>query len=453
MHTTIVEYYNYSENKRKADSCLALWIPILVLNYIVTIFAIIYLYQTKQYKLMITMYILLLCPFFITQCITFFISIYILSRHFFEIQWTNYPSFYIYSSFILYGITCYILLSLVLYFYCTMTSFDIAHQDLFQQNFISYPKLLQLKMIRKNQVKKIQNLAQMGKEHVKNKKIVFGFLLKNSEIHISSMQQKINVLGSQFENYHVILFENDSQDETRNLLHDWEQNDNHVTLLKCCDLGNCECKLNWKDQNELKGLISDKRIDKMRFMRQKVLNHVQDNFSSWDYFCFMDFDLKGAIFKDGFFTSFASLEWDMVFAAGYCSTPILNHLMLYDGIAFLDQNENELSMKSNDITKCFLDTLRMNTKLNKFPLNHSLRKCLSGFNGMAIYKISSILQSSYQKDPHSLSSHSCEHLDLHLNMVKKGNNAIYFNPLMVLFAGHQGPERMQVLKKIFTKSF
>ena len=119
------------------------------------------------------------------------------------------------------------------------------------------------------------------------------------------MQQKINALGSQFENYHVILFENDSQDETRNLLHDWEENDNHVTLLKCCDLGNCECQLNWKDQNELKGLISDKRIDKMRFMRQKVLNHVQDNFSSWDYFCFMDFDLKGAIFKDGFFTSFA----------------------------------------------------------------------------------------------------------------------------------------------------
>ena len=104
----------------------------------------------------------------------------------------------------------------------------------------------------------------------------------------------------------------------------------------------------------------------------------------------------------------------MVFAAGYCSAPILNHLMLYDGIAFLDQNENELSMKSNDITKCFLDTLRMNTKLNKFPLNHSL---------------------------------------LHLNMVKKGNDAIYFNPLMVLFAGHQGPERMQVLKKMFKKSF
>jgi len=59
---------------------------------------------------------------------------------------------------------------------------------------------------------------------------------------------------------------------------------------------------------------------------------------------------------------------------------------------------------------------------------------MSAFNGLAIYKISSILDSRYIIAPKS-----CGHVGLHDNMRQNNHDKLFINPSMLLYAGMQGP--------------
>ena len=91
-------------------------------------------------------------------------------------------------------------------------------------------------------------------------------------------------------------------------------------LLDCCDEGSCDCKLNSTDTYEL-GWAGQKRIQKMRHFREKVLRYSAKNFSNFDYYLTYDFDLQGGLYLDGLITSFSKNNWDMIFARGLQSMP------------------------------------------------------------------------------------------------------------------------------------
>ena len=70
-------------------------------------------------------------------------------------------------------------------------------------------------------------------------------------------------------------------------------------------------------------------------------------------------------------------------------------------------------------------------------------KSKSGFNGMAIYKMDAISNSSYMN-----TEKYCEHIDLHYDMYNNGYDRIYYNPSMVLFVGQNGPDRINLVNEI-----
>jgi len=59
---------------------------------------------------------------------------------------------------------------------------------------------------------------------------------------------------------------------------------------------------------------------------------------------------------------------------------------------------------------------------------------MSAFNGLAIYKMSSILDSRYIIAPKS-----CGHVGLDDNMRQNNHDKLFINPSMLLYAGMQGP--------------
>ena len=441
---TIIEKFDYEKHQQEAQNILALMIPFLVLTYILSLLAMFYLFQKKNYALFYVVFILLICPFLFTQILVFFLSLYIVCRYFFAIQWSQLPVVVIVTSFVLYAITSYILISLCVYLLGNVTLFETKHPELFNEAFVTGPALEKLRILDKKNMPKLATLAEEGRQEVKQKRIVFAFLSKNSETHIRSMRQKIKTLGKQFKDYHVVLFENDSVDNSRQMFKQWQKVDNHFTLLDCCSLGHCDCKLNWQDASKMKGIISTTRIKKMRSMRQYVLDYIKEHFSDWDFLAVMDFDLKGAIYEDGFFTTFSNLNtgFDMTFAAGYTTIPIFNSLFLYDGIAYQSAKEKNPLQKGGDVMKCLYTQLVMNKDLLHLPTPLNTKKCKSGFNGLAIYAMKSLQNASYDK-----TDFLCEHVDLHLDMVKNGNHKIYYNPMMILFVGQQGPTRKSVLFK------
>ena len=439
-----IEYFDYEENVNKAENVIGFLTPILVLLFCMAILSMICFFQRKQYHLMIATFFCLICPFFITQIVCFFLCLVVLSLYSFRISKKPLPIFLLLFSFFIYGFTCYVIMSLSLYFFASLTVWDLQNSNLFHENFVSYDTLVKMKILDKKHQKDFLSSLSKGKQDASTKKIVFCFLSKNSENHIPFMRQKLKTMGSFFDNYHVVGFENDSSDNSRKLFNLWAKTDDHFTILDCCSLGNCDCKLKWKDNKDNKGMISTSRINRMRKMREYVLNYIQKHFADWDYMVFLDFDLGGAIFLDGFFTTFARNDWDMVFGAGFTSTPILNFLALYDGIAYVGESQENVYQSKNEMKKCIHDLSKMNKDLNHFPCALEWTKCKSGFNGMAVYRMKSILDATYMN-----TNFPCEHVDLHFDMTKNGFHKIYYNPQMILFVGHQGPQREDILKNIF----
>ena len=80
----------------------------------------------------------------------------------------------------------------------------------------------------------------------------------------------------------------------------------------------------------------------------------------------------------------------------------------------------------------------------KSKIGDDLIKCTSGFNGMAIYKMEALTNSSYLNN----TNRYCEHIDLHQDMYNKGYDKIYFNPNMILFIGQGGPDRSKFVSEI-----
>lgn len=436
----VKEAFHYSHHEKESNAILAIFISVFALVLVMTLTAMTYLYQAKQMGLLYTLFLFLLFPSYITQFLCFFISGYILCKNLFSIR-TGIPWSLLAATTFIYFFTVFILIHVALYFLSNMTQFDLQNKDIYKENFVPSDKLVKLGLIDQKNISVFKDMAQKGKEHVKNKRIVFGLLTKNSVAHIHRMRQKLSTLGKSFGDYHIVLFENDSVDGTREALFQWQKEDKHVTLLSCCHLGDCDCHLNWKDQMEMKGFISETRINRMRMMRQLILDHIHASFSDYDYAAFMDFDLRGAIYEDGFFTSFYYPYWDVQFAAGYTSMPLTGSLLLYDAIAYLGENDTLPYKNKSELIKMMRDLFYQNFQLRQLPIPTALKRCRSGFNGLSLYRMKALKGASYTK-----TTFSCEHIDLHLDLIRRGFDNIFFNPAMILFVGHQGPVRKNIWK-------
>ena len=94
-----------------------------------------------------------------------------------------------------------------------------------------------------------------------------------------------------------------------------------------------------------------------------------------------------------------------------------------------------------------LDVVNINKfdkDLGKKRVGSDFVRCKSGFNGLAIYTMKSVNDSSYKN-----SDFYCEHIDLHYDMNKKGYDKVYYNPNMIMFTGQPGPDRVELLKNPF----
>jgi hypothetical protein len=152
----------------------------------------------------------------------------------------------------------------------------------------------------------------------------------------------------------------------------------------------------------------------------------------------IDFDIPGAFYLEGFFSSFHREDFDMVCARGLTSWPFSGPV-LYDSMAFISKDQ------SFDYIDTHFNETKQLHQLDEVKIGGPWIPCRSGFNGMAIYKMNSILPCSYTKNAKKF---KCEHIDLHHDMYQKKFPNLYVNPSMVLFVGHQGPERHTTFHKI-----
>jgi len=434
----MIEHYNFNQAYINSYMLLSVWIPFFIVIFILAIITLVMLNfkMCKGRNIIFWILFVILClPFFYNQIAVFLVCIalliYLCTRNSIPPLYNTQNLSIILSSFtILFAICVYIIISFIIYIYGTTTFQDLWHQKSYNSIFIPLEKI-PLTVVNKDGLNKSIN---DGKQNAKNKKVVFGLLARDVSLNFEFMKKRIQVLSSYFKEYKILIFENDSIDNTRELFTKWETQDKNVVLMNCCSFGNCNCKLSVE---QLTRLARDaKRMDMLRFFREHLLQRVQKDYNDYDYYILIDFDLPGAFYLDGFFTSFENNDWDMLYARGITTIPMSNHYYIYDSFAFIAENQ-AFDYVDNNKNEFFA----MNKILNKIPIGGSRIKCRSGFNGIAIYKIQSILKCSYYSHPKKF---KCEHIDLHHDMYKKGFDKIYFNPNMILFAGHQGPDRKNI---------
>jgi len=442
----MIECFNYKKNSNKSYIIFISLILFFIMLYSICIWGLLLSNKNKKYRFYFWLiFVLALLPFFINQTILFvflFIYIGILLFHAqnldtIRLYGNKTLSIYLILFTILFILSSYILITITIYFLGNTTYFDLFNNEYYNNDFISNAHLK--KYFTFHDETKFLEKSKKGKDKIKNKKVVFGILAKNIAFNFDSLKRKLESLGNYFADYHIIFFENDSNDGSRNLIKQWTKNNKKIELLDCCQFNKCDCNLNNGDLHQY-GMRSNKRIDKMREYRQKILHRIIEKYHSFDYYIIMDSDISGSIYLDGFFSTFEKEDWDVVFANGLTTIPFFNKFFIYDGFAFIakDQNYNYLDNDLNEF-------LNQNRKLNfNKIIDSEWIHCKSGFNGMAIFKINSLLTSSYYNDYNK--SFKCEHIDLYYNMALNDKHKIFFNPSLLLFVGHQGKERIKLIK-------
>lgn len=335
----------------------------------------------------------------------------------------------------LYIFICYFMVEVYIYFFSNLSYFDLVNPEIFNRTIID--REFVNKYVKIPNSKKYKESIQRGYEEAKNKTIIITSLAREVELRISDSKNKLENIGKCFKDYRIIIYENDSQDDTRDMLLDWSKENEKVIILDCCDEGSCDCKLNSIDSYK-SGWAGKERIEKMRHLREKLLIYCRNNFSHFDYYLTYDFDLQGGLYLDGLITSFSENNWDMIFARGLQSMPKITkkRLILYDSLPYIPMN---MDFNHKNSLKFMFD--KFDKDLGKVKAGSNFVRCKSGFNGLAIYKMKSVKDSSYKK-----SNFYCEHIDLHYNMSINGYDKIYYNPNMIMFTGQPGPDRIELLK-------
>ncbi len=234
----------------------------------------------------------------------------------------------------------------------------------------------------------------------------------------------IESLRKFFKESYVVVIENDSRDNTKAILRDWEKNKRGV-YLKSEDYN--LSRVSKKPGVRSHGYAySAARIAPMARYRNQYLEFVRDNFQV-DYLIAIDSDVF-RIELEGILNSFGFEEdWDCITSNGRKVT--LNHPIFpsfYDSYAFKEEGDRQpTTIKKMRHTQ---------KKYKNLKSGMDFIRILSGFNGLAIYRWEAIKNIQYRlkENNDEVVKFNCEHVTFHEDMARLGYDKIYLNPSQIV---------------------
>ena len=246
-----------------------------------------------------------------------------------------------------------------------------------------------------------KNIA-IGKEYLKNKTFIIVGLVRNVGNILNANIEKISNILQQTKDYKIFLFENDSTDDTKEILKQISINNHNFY---------------YRSENNVRkqyGTTREKeRTQALSEYRNLYLEWIKQNYSDYDFTVVVDLDFKD-FSKDGFYNSLGwfeqldlidgisgnSFEYKQIFGDNKS-----NHLWNYDSWAYrgnwwVDQN-TLANLYSYNPSLWFGFWIP--------PVGSNIIKVNSAFGGMTIYKTNKLLFGQYE-------GYDCEHVCLHKNL-------------------------------------
>jgi hypothetical protein len=232
---------------------------------------------------------------------------------------------------------------------------------------------------------------------MKQYNVIFGGTCRTVEPNIKNILNHIAICGKKFNDYSVIIYENDSSDRTREILNH-NKLDNYHYIFE-------------DNVNE------PKRTKRLEHGRNIVLDKVReinkDNY--YHYLIILDMD---NVNNDGKFVEtidscFVTDDWDVMAAN--------QEGLYYDLWALRNKDLNHDCWYEHGDGKNICSDIKINYSSGK------LIEADSAFGGGAIYKLSSIPNECRYNGVHENGNEKCEHVDFN-KCIKNNGGKIYINP-------------------------
>jgi len=285
-------------------------------------------------------------------------------------------------------------------------------------------------------------MQSAGLKKLSESTIIVCGIVRNCGKNLKKNIQTINYLCDLANNYHVVIYENDSTDKTKQILKNWnnERKNVHISLN---DFNTITIP---KKQSEINPIFSAYRIEKMALYRNYYLDYIDKENLKGDYVIIVDMDVR-KIYLKGIISSFAlNYEWDALAANGISRAPSsFFRKRYYDSYALIECGQEnipqtEYSIKAAQYKWAFLKP--------KMPL----MRVASAFGGLTIYKREAIQHCRYGILLNNDKKVECrtEHFYFHQQMKINGYDKIYINPAMIIkYQTHVWETIGMILKKLY----
>ena len=272
-------------------------------------------------------------------------------------------------------------------------------------------------------MKEIMTINDVSIKMLKMNVIIYG-TIRDIENDFNMSFLNIDILTELFNEVFIIIFENDSQDNTRKLLEKWYEIQSH-NVKKHIILKN--------DLEKLYPL----RAHRLAYCRNYILNYIVDNNLHHKYEYAIHCDLDDRFWSVDFESiktcfQYDSNEWDVM-------TCVNKNRKYYDFWAL----RCEKSWFNINIFSCDANNVDYNTKIDSFEAliknTNGPIPTTSSFNGIGVYKLKSLINCRYNADYECKKCNNVnrgcwednDHIGLHRQMINN-NCKIFINNKMYI---------------------
>lgn len=256
--------------------------------------------------------------------------------------------------------------------------------------------------------------------------IIICSIVRDAEKGLRKNLPVIEHLVSRFSDWKIVIYENDSVDHTKFLLHEWQKFAPDKIHIISEDTKSPHPTPKTVDTN-VNPFFSRKRILKMAALRNKYLDYIERHGWSPEYLMVVDLDVA-QLKLDGIIDSLSRPEdWDAITAYGYSLSPRLSR-RYHDTYALCEEGKETIP-KTERMIRSLADTYAIKCKNES-----TLIPVDSAFGGLAIYRYGAIkgLRYTVENNHDNRVEVHCEHFSFNRQMAHRGHDRIFINPNMSL---------------------
>ncbi len=244
---------------------------------------------------------------------------------------------------------------------------------------------------------------------MRQQRVVIGGLARDIQSVLPLTRARIECLGSLFGDYRVVIYENDSADETAEMLRLWSASNRRVTALS-----------ERRDDPVNRPTRCLSCAARMAYYRSRCQSHIAAQLADFDQVILVDTDLVGGWSYDGVANTYGHDGWDFVGAFGVIFRRVAcfpNRLAHYDAWAY---------RRDRDFAP--LTTKQVNSML--FERGQPLQPVSSCFGGLGVYTMPAYLAGRYDGS-------DVEHVTFHRELHRRGFCRTYLNPSQITLYGRK----------------